>query len=117
MPILTCKRVHYGSQGDETAFFDWIKRISCVTQFEGSGDILYLHVSRNRISDANLRELLALFSRYHVPMKQLAQFETTRNRIWFTRPGTYWFARVWAGQQSVTKAQKSRLQRHRLVKR
>jgi hypothetical protein len=32
-----------------------------------------------------LRELLALFSRYHVPMKQLAQFETTRNRIWFTR--------------------------------
>jgi hypothetical protein len=52
-----------------------------------------------------------------VPMKQLAQFETTRNRIWFTRPGTYWFARVWGAQRSVTKAQKSRLQRYQLVKR
>lgn len=84
MPILTCKRVHYGSQGDETAFFDWIKRISCVTQFEGSGDILYLHVSRNRISDVNLRELLALFSRYHVPMKS-DRFNRSKSKGFYRR--------------------------------
>jgi hypothetical protein len=48
MPILACKRVRYGSQGDEAAFFGWIERISCVTKFDGSGDTLYLHVPRNR---------------------------------------------------------------------
>ena len=108
MPILACKRVRYGSQGDETAFFEWIGRISCVTKFEGSGDTLYLHVARSRISDENLRELIALFSRYRVPMKQLAQFETPRNRTWFTRPGMYWFARVWGDDRFAKKVPKPR---------
>ena len=66
MPILACKRVRYCSQGDETAFFQWIARTSCVTKFEASGDTLYLHVPKTRISDKNLRELIALFSRYRI---------------------------------------------------
>jgi hypothetical protein len=107
MPILACKRVRYGSQGDETAFFDWIGRISCVTKFEGSGDTLFLYVRGARISDDNLRELLALFYRYRVPMKQLAQFENPRNRTWFPRPGMYWFARVWGGQRSGKRTPKA----------
>jgi hypothetical protein len=94
MPILACKGVRYFSQGDETAFFDWIGRISCVTRFEGARDTLSLHVRGTRIADRDLRELLALFYRYRVPMKQLAQFENPRNRTSFARPGMYCFARV-----------------------
>jgi hypothetical protein len=109
MPILACKRVHYFSPGDETAFFDWIGRISCVTKFEGSGDTLYLRVRGSRISDDDLRELLALFYRYRVDMKQLEQFETPRNRAWFSRPGTYWFARVWGGKGAAKTSPRLRL--------
>lgn len=112
MPILACKRVRYRSEGDEAAFFDWIGRISCVTKVEGSGDTLYLRARRNQVSDANLRELLALFFRYGVPMNQLAQFETERNRSWFRRRGTYWFPRVWGGKQPGAKAPKRMVQRH-----
>lgn len=32
------------------------------------------------MADENLRELIALFSRYRVPMKQLARFETPHDR-------------------------------------
>ena len=95
MPILACKRVRYLSDGDETAYYDWIGRISCVTKVEGSGDTDYLHVRGRRISDRNLCELVALFYRYRISMKQLAQFESPRNRAWFTRPGTFWRSRVW----------------------
>jgi hypothetical protein len=104
MPVLECKRVRYGSQGDETAFFLWIRRISCVTKFDGCGRTLSLHVRSTRISDGNLRELLALFHRYRVSMKQLTQFETPRNRVWFRRPGTYFYSRVWGRKRTARKA-------------
>ena len=111
MPILACKRIRYFSQGDETAFFGWIGRISCITRFAGVGDTLYLHVRRSRIADRDLRELLAVFCRYRVPMKQLAQFESPRNRTWFARPGMYWFARVWGAQGVAKKSAKPRLRK------
>jgi hypothetical protein len=117
MPTLACKRVHYFSQGDEAVFFDWIGRMSCVTKFEGSGDMLYLRVRGSRISDHNLRELLALFYRYRMNMKQLAQFESPRNRTWFSRPGMYWLARVWGGEGPAKKSSKPRLKKQVVAKR
>jgi hypothetical protein len=114
MPILACKGVRYFSQGDETAFFDWIRRISCVTRFDGAGDTLYLHVRGSRIADRDLRELLALLYRYRMPMKQLAQFESPRNRTWFARPGVYWYARVWGAEGVAKKSAKLRIRAKRV---
>lgn len=104
MPILACKRVIYYSRGDERAFFEWIRRISCISEFVGAGDTLYLHVRRTRISDENLRDLLALFNRYEVAMKQLAQFESPRNRPWFKDRKKYWYPRVWGVSHLSQKA-------------
>jgi hypothetical protein len=44
-----------------------------------------------------------------VPMKQLAQFQSPRNRSWFTRPGTYWYARVWGGRRFARMVPKPRV--------
>ena len=117
MPILACKRVHHFFQGDETAFFGWIARISCVTKLEGSGETLYLHVRGSRITDHNLRELLALFYRYRVPMKAVGSVREPRNRTWFSRPGMYWFARVWGGEGPAKKPPKPRLKKQVVAKR
>jgi hypothetical protein len=90
----------YYSQGDERAFWEWVKRISCVHRVWGSGNELYLEIPRRRISDACLRELLALFRRYGIEMTQLAQFESTSNRKWFKNPSKAWYQAVFGGGRS-----------------
>jgi hypothetical protein len=82
MRQLVCKRIWFWSKGDETALFEWLKRISAVREIEGRGDALILHVPR-RITAADFRELLALFRRYRIPNQQLAVFLTKANRRWF----------------------------------
>jgi len=84
----------YYSPGDERAFFEWVQRIRCVVKVDGAGRTLRIHVRRRQISDACLRELLALFHRYGASMKQLAQFETPSNRHWFKDPIKYWHKAV-----------------------
>lgn len=47
-----------------------------------------------RISEESLRDLLALFWRYKIPMHQLAQFENAQNTKWFRALHMYWHASV-----------------------
>src|SRR5271170_7459919 len=77
---LTCKRVTYYTLQDEDAFFEWIKKIKSIKRFEGACDELYLDLVSDKLPDDDLRELLALFYRYKVDMKQLAQFLTDDNK-------------------------------------
>ena len=100
----------YGSQGDERAFYEWIERIPCIQKFWGSGPALYLEVPRRRISDACLRELLALFERYDIEMSQLAQFESASNRQWFKSPSKTWYKAVF-GRTTRTPSRHARRRR------
>ena len=93
MPILECRRVRFLSQGDEDAFFGLLRANMAIRRMEGIGDTLYLHVPP-RLSERSLRELLATFRRYEIPMEQLAQFTSERNRGWFENPNSYWFSEV-----------------------
>ncbi len=94
MPILTCKRVVFYSPADEAGFFAFAERITTVSRVEGVGDSIFLHVAA-RPSAAALRDLLALFHRYHIRgMSQLAIFLTPANAAWFTAPSAYWCRRV-----------------------
>ncbi len=68
MPILICKRVRFYSPEDETAFFGWLERITCISRVEGAGDEILLCVPRTRVSASSLRELIALFARYKLDM-------------------------------------------------
>ena len=89
VPILTCHRVIFFSQSDERYFFSWLNEIKAVRRWEGKGDSIFVHVP-SRISDRGLRELLALFRRYRLDMRQLARFQSPSNKAWFADPRKFW---------------------------
>ncbi len=71
--------VRYWSYLDEKSFFEWAQQIPCVTSVAGG----FLHVRSKRISEANLRDLIAIMYRYKLPMQQLEQFCNEGNEHWF----------------------------------
>ena len=90
MVRLDCSGVTFGSQLDERHLFEWAMQIPGVLRWEQ--DVLV--VKSSNISQASLRDLLALFSRYQIPMQQLAQFRNARNEVWFAAPQMYWHKTV-----------------------
>jgi hypothetical protein len=98
MPVLECRSVVFLSEGDEAAFFRLLHENKAIRRIEGEGRSLYLHV-RSHPSDRSLRDLLAIFHRYHISMRQLAQFASGANRSWFEVPGKYWYRRVFGGKR------------------
>jgi hypothetical protein len=92
MVRLDCSGVRFGSQLDEDHLFAWALEIAGVVRWEQDT----LIVRSNRVSNASLRELLALFRRYGIPMTQLAQFRNSKNENWFTNPESYWHKRVFS---------------------
>jgi hypothetical protein len=90
MPTLICKRVTFYSLNDELNFFQWLEQISCIDEINGRVDQIELKIPRRAISDTNLRDLLAIFYRYKIDMRQLKQFSMPRNQHWFEDEKTYW---------------------------
>jgi hypothetical protein len=90
MVRLDCSGVRFGSQLDERHLFEWAMQIPGVLRWEQDT----LVVKSLNLSQASLRDLLALFSRYQIPMKQLAQFIIAKNEKWFAAPIMYWHTAV-----------------------
>lgn len=86
---LVATEVVYYSPLDENAFFQWLDKIGCVARYEGRGSDLTISLSREP-DDDELRELIALFYRYGVDMRQLAIFGEGRARAWFRKRGMFW---------------------------
>ncbi len=86
--------VRFYHQSDERAFFEWLARIPCVESYAGEGALgLVVHLRRRPGKD-DLWQLLALCHRYRVSMRQLAKFETPKNRSWFCDPKMFWHKAV-----------------------
>lgn len=96
---LVAHSIPFLSPWDERSFFQRLKRLKCVETFGGEGTELRIVVRNESVSDANLRELLALFFRYGVEMTQLAAFESDGNRAWFKSSTKYWYRRVFRGSK------------------
>jgi hypothetical protein len=47
---------------------------------EGFGEELYIDVDRSKLTEMDLREMLALFYRYNIDMKQLELFLSDENK-------------------------------------
>ena len=93
--ILTCTAVKFYCLKDEDAFFEWIKKIDCIDKFSAAGRELYLHIAADDIHEYDLRDLLGLFYRYHIDMKQLARFLTDENKRWFyDNKKAFWHKKV-----------------------
>lgn len=80
---LTCKRVYFYSKIDEDMFFEWIKKIKCIEKFEGAGDELYLDLVDKELNYEDIKDLLALFYRYEIDMKQLKKYLNKKNKFAF----------------------------------
>jgi hypothetical protein len=93
MPVLKCHKPTFYSQLDEEMFFTSLTKIAGVGKIEGRGWDLFFSV-RAQPSEKALREMLGLFFRYKVDMRQLAQFLTRKNRAWFRSSDAYWFKKV-----------------------
>lgn len=93
-PLLIC-RVRYFSAMDEDAFFEWLKKIPSIAECKGVYDELHLHIKSKKISNRDLRELIAIFYRYKIEMSQLKVFLNKSNRQWFyEEPKGYWHEKV-----------------------
>lgn len=87
---LDTAKVRYFSQLDEDHFFRWAKRIPCVKSIDGG----YFHIESKKLSEPDLRDLIAIMYRYKMPMKPLRQFCNASNKKWFKDPRKYWYKRV-----------------------
>jgi hypothetical protein len=92
--ILIARSVWYYSQYDEDAFFGWLDKLKCVSKYDGKGDVLYIHIHTHAVDESALRELLAVFHRYNIDMKQLTIFDRKEFALWFRSEKSYWFRSV-----------------------
>ncbi len=86
--------VRFFSQGDEEAFFSWLGKLAAVERYEGRGLTLFIMVNISAVDEDGLRELLALFRRYGVELKQLAVFDRSEFADWFRSENSYWHEEV-----------------------
>jgi hypothetical protein len=78
--------IRYFSQKDEDHFFGWAQEIGCVL----SVDRGVLSVDAERVADDELRELLALLTRYQLSIEPLRVLANPCNEHWFNDPQAYW---------------------------
>jgi hypothetical protein len=83
--------VHYFSQCDERAFFEWLDKLPFVERYEGRGRTLHISINSLAVDEEGLREMLALFRRYGVGLRQLAMFDRDDFSDWFRDKQAYWY--------------------------
>lgn len=93
--------MRYLSQGDEAAFFAWLKSVPGVVSVLGCGRELHIQLRSKRLSQQGLRELIALYSRYGGNLNELAQFATEANFGWFKAPNAVWHRAVFGLENAV----------------
>ena len=88
--------MQFYSAADEAAFFRFAEGIEGVAKVEGVSDSIVLDLVSHP-SEQALRDLIALFERYHIPrISQVAQFLSDSNRRWFADPQKFWDKKVFS---------------------
>ncbi len=96
--ILRLSKVRFFSAGDEDAFFHWLRSIKCISQYKGVGVDILLEVGAESVDESSLRELIAFFNRYGVPMAQLAVFDRPGFSAWLHNPRAYWYSSMFGDE-------------------
>lgn len=82
------------ARGDEDSFFHWLSSIKSVEKYEGQGRVLYIDINPDLLDQYALKEIIALFHRYDVDMKQLAIFDTAEFSRWIRNKEAYWYPKI-----------------------
>ncbi len=96
MVRIDCSGTLFGSYLDEKHLFTWAEEIPGFLRWDR--DTL---VVRSNLSEASLRDLIALLSRYRIPLRQLRVFLNPKNRAWFADSKKYWHKEVFARQPNL----------------
>jgi len=92
--FLVCKKVIFNSN-DKICFIEWLKKIKSIKAVYGQGFELHLHFDGKNITDNDLIEIVSLFDRYKINMKQLKIFLNGKNKKWvFEGDKGYWYDRM-----------------------
>ncbi|MCF2906876.1 hypothetical protein L1285_00785 [Pseudoalteromonas sp. DL2-H2.2] len=95
---LEAKNIKFLSPADEQSFFDRLNALSGVNDVYGQGFSIIIDTNQS-LGDEELREIIALFYRYGVNMKQLKTFLSEGNRIWFKHnQQSYWYKKVFGNR-------------------
>lgn len=68
---------------DEDAFFEWIKKIPCITHIRGELDVINICIASKKIRREELGSIVGLFRRYKVDVQQLEVLVNNKNLGFF----------------------------------
>ncbi len=88
------KEPRFGSNLDEDAFFQWIKRIAGVDQINGIQGGIEVSIVHSKFDDSSLRELFSLYQRYDLNFAELRIFINESNEEWVNNTSAYWFDKL-----------------------
>lgn len=78
---------------DEENFFRWLKSIPAVKGIVRVAQGMEIKME-SPLSEPNLRDLIAIMTRYDIDMKDLRRFCDLTNEKWFKNRSSYWFKAV-----------------------
>jgi hypothetical protein len=93
-PLFLMELGAFYTEVDEAAFFDWLKAIEGVVGVEEKPYGVLVHLKTMPISDASLRDFIALHHRYRLPMQRLRLFKHDENAHWFCDKNADWYENV-----------------------
>jgi hypothetical protein len=91
---LEATNIRFFSEFDESGFFEWLDKLACVQKYTGRGKILYITINSDAVDEEALREILALFRRYGIAMRQLIAFDRQEFAEWFHDRRAYWYTDI-----------------------
>ncbi len=87
---LVCDNAHFKTDIDKEIFIRFINRISSVEELDDFGKKLHVYVKSTVIPNDDLKDLLTLFYKYKINMKQLNVFINKKNKAWL-KLTTNWY--------------------------
>ena len=93
--VLLWKKPIFFSSNDKAAFYNWTKKIPCIDAIKEKNGSICLYIACKDLHDTDLFDLIGLFARYKINMKQLAVFLNKNNKEWFYDDTVvYWHKKV-----------------------
>jgi hypothetical protein len=82
MTEVRASSVRFYSPMDEDSFFAWLNKLISVKEIYGDGKDIVFSLENNDISDHDFHEMIAVFRRYNVDMRQLRILVNKKNQDW-----------------------------------
>ena len=82
------------SRGDERRLFQGFIEISAIQGVQGVGRDLLLNIEIGSLNKDSMRELLALLSRYNIPLAPLRPIAAMRKFAWLNDAQGYWHSNL-----------------------